>query len=176
MIKWRKIVQTIFLVMFIALIAAGKSQVWMGLFLLGILLAMFVGPIYCGLMCPINTVTGLIAWILQKLGVKRLGVPGLIKKPVFRYGMLAAFIAVMLLVLVSGKKIPILVVMLILGAVLSIFFHESIWHNYLCPFGTIINAASSFARKFLNIEPVLMQKMRPLQQSMSGRSSDKSET
>lgn len=155
MSKWRKAVQALFLVVFIALIAAGNNQVWLGLFLLGVLLAMFVGRIYCGWICPINTVIELIIRITKEVGIKRLGVPEVIKKPVFRYGMLAAFIAVMFLVLVSGKKIPVFALLLLLGMGLSIFYHEGLWHRYLCPYGTILTAASSLTKHSLKIDPEL---------------------
>ncbi len=152
--KWRRITQATFLVLFVVVVVAGRSQVWMALFLGSVLLALFFGRLYCGWVCPINTVTELITRMTRKLGVKRLAVPEFIKKPVFRYGMLAAFIATMAFVLIGGKKLPVLAVLLVLGAVVSLIFQESIWHRYLCPYGTILNAASTLSRYYLKIDGV----------------------
>lgn len=148
----RRVTQAAFLILFAALIAAGKSQIWMGLFLLSVVLAVFIGRIYCGWLCPINTVIELIVRVERMLGVQRLEVPEFIKKPVFRYLFLAVFIATMAFVLVSGKKLPVLIILLLFGAVLSMIFHESIWHRYLCPYGTILNATGSRSRRELQID------------------------
>jgi len=60
----------------VLLIAKGRMQLWMAVFLVGLIGATFFGRFYCGFVCPINTVTEGIDWLYQKRGIKRKEVPG----------------------------------------------------------------------------------------------------
>src|SRR5690554_3010299 len=86
------VTQLIALFLFIALLITGRIQVWMGIFLGSVVLTLFFGRIYCGWICPINTVMKLVTGIKARFKFRSFAVPKLLKKPVFRYGMLAAFL------------------------------------------------------------------------------------
>ena len=58
--KLNIITQLIALILFIVLLITGRIQVWMGIFLVSAVLALFFGRIYCGWICPINTVMRLV--------------------------------------------------------------------------------------------------------------------
>lgn len=135
--------QIIFLVLFTVLVATGKMQLWMAVFVLGVLLSIFLGRLYCGWACPINTVMIAVSWVKKKLKIKSFNTPKLFKKQWIRYVVLGLFVASFAFVMVSGKKLPVLPGLLAIGVLLTFFFPEEFWHRYLCPYGTILSLVSS---------------------------------
>jgi len=77
--------QAVFVVVFFVLTAAGKIQLWMGVFFLSVILTVLFGQFYCGWICPINTLMNLVTRIKRGLHIKSLSVPGFVKKLVYRY-------------------------------------------------------------------------------------------
>jgi len=151
--KLNIITQLIALILFIVLLITGRIQVWMGIFLVSAVLALFFGRIYCGWICPINTVMRLVTRIKTRFKLKNFAVPEPLKKPVFRYGMLAAFLLTFLLTMVRGKKLPVLPILFAAGVLLTVFFPEVLWHRYLCPYGTILSLPGAKAKRQLRIDP-----------------------
>ena len=147
----RVILQTLFLILFFLLVFVGRVQVWMGIFLLSAILTLFLGRFYCGWICPINTVMNVVAKIKSKLHLKSLPVPGFVKKPFYRYGMLTAFILAFIFVMASGKKLPVLPGLLAIGAFLTVFYPENLWHRYLCPYGTILHMAGKLSKHYYRV-------------------------
>lgn len=141
----QKIIQVIFLLLFIFLLYMGRIRIWMIIFITGVVLAVLWGRFYCGWICPINTVTQAITGIKKKLGIKDISTPAFIKNPFFRYIVLALFIGIFIFIKVSGKQFPVLPALFLIGLVLSIIFSEKLWHRYLCPYGTILNLVSGKA-------------------------------
>ncbi|MDW7669922.1 MAG: 4Fe-4S binding protein, partial [Bacillota bacterium] len=137
----KKTLQIIFLAAFVFIMVIGRVQLWLGIFLISLLLAPFLGRIYCGNICPINTLTEATQKISKK---NKLKVPNWIKHPTVRYIALGLLVAVMVLTLRSGKKLPILPLLTGVGILLSLIFEEALWHRYLCPYGTL---QSIFAKK-----------------------------
>src|SRR5690606_25073131 len=127
------------LISFILLLLTGRIQAWTGILLVSAVLALFFGRIHCGWICPINTVMRLVTRIKTRFKLKNFAVPEPLKKPVFRYGMLAAFLLTFLLTMVRGKKLPVLPILFAAGVLLTVFFPEVLWHRYLCPYGTILS-------------------------------------
>lgn len=154
--KARKIIQTIvqilFLAAFITLIVIGKIQLWIGVFGLGVLLSIFVGRLYCGWACPINTVMLPITWLKKKLRIKSFKIPKFFKKPWLRYVFLALFLGVLIFTMVKGKRLPVLPIMFGLGIFLTLFFPPEFWHKYLCPYGTILSITSRKSMVSMQIE------------------------
>lgn len=148
----QRTIQIIFLVLFIILIILGKTQLWMALFVLGILASFLFGRIYCGFACSINTLLIGVAWIKRKLHIKNLKIPDAMKRPLFRYAMLGLFLATFVIVMVSGKKLPVLPILFMSGIFLTFFFHEELWHRYLCPYGSILRFPASKARYSMRID------------------------
>ena len=135
--KLQIVTQLTALALFITLLVTGRIQVWMGIFLASVVLTLFFGRIYCGWICPNNTVMKLVTGIKARFKLKSFAVPELLKKPAFRYGMLAAFLLAFILTMVSGKRLPVLPILFAAGVLLTVFFPEVLWHRYLCPYGTI---------------------------------------
>lgn len=143
--------QIVFLILFGILLFSGKVQLWMGVFLSSVILALFFGRFYCGWLCPINTVMKLLTALKNKLSLKSLMPPSFLTKPPIKYGVLLLFILTFIVVMVTGKKLPILPVLFICGVILTLFFSESLWHRYLCPYGTILTLTGSKTKLFLKI-------------------------
>jgi polyferredoxin len=145
-LNFRKLIQFSFLVAFAILLVFNKATMWMIIFLTGIIAAFFFGRFYCGWICPINTLMEITGWVSKKLNFQQKNVLGWIKKSFVRYGLLGVFIGLMLFTIVSGKKMPILVIMIGAGTVITLFFKPSLWHRYLCPYGTILSVPGLLAK------------------------------
>lgn len=150
----RRLPQVLFLTLFVVLIVTGKVQLWIALFGLSIIAAFFVGRVYCGWICPINTVMKPVSWLKKKLGVRSFATPAWLKHQAVRYGALGLFLALFVFTMVSGKRLPVLPALLVLGVFLTIFFEEAFWHRYLCPYGTILKWPASLSRRGVRIDPV----------------------
>jgi polyferredoxin len=57
--------------------------------------------------------------------------------------------------LVSGRKLPVLLALLVVGSALTLFFPEELWHRYLCPYGLILSFPSSKAKHAMTVNSVL---------------------
>jgi len=134
--------QLLFLVAFIVLVIAGKIQLWMAIFAVGLIVAIFFSRLYCGWVCPINTLMRGISWFKRKLHIKSFRIPAFLKKPAIRYIVFGLFIAMFVFTMISGRKLPVLPGLLIIGVILTLFFPEELWHRYLCPYGTLFHLVS----------------------------------
>lgn len=148
----QRIVQILFLALFIFLIIAGKVQIWMGLFLLGILASFLLGRIYCGWLCSINTVMTGVTWIKKKLHIKSLKIPVFLTKAWVRYTALGLFAVAFIVTMITGKKLPVLPVLFALGVLLTFLFPEELWHRYLCPYGTLLHLPAKTAKFHMTID------------------------
>ena len=150
--KSRRSVQLIFLAAFVLLMVKGRIQLWMAVFLIGLIGAAFFGRFYCGYVCPINTLTEGIDWLYQKMGIKRKEVPGWVKSKAVRFGILLLFLATMVITLRTGKKLPVLPVLTALGVIISLVYVPSLWHRYLCPYGTLLNMTGSLSKYYWRVD------------------------
>lgn len=141
----KQILQVLFLFLFIVLVFTGKIQVWILVLLSSLFAAIVFGRLYCGWICPINTVIEWIGRLYKYFGIKQRTVPSWMKKPFIRYSMLLIFLSVFIVVLTTGKKLPV-PVLFITGILLSLFFVPQLWHRYLCPFGTLLSFTGVLAR------------------------------
>ncbi len=135
--------QVLFLGMFAFLLFAGRLQLWFGIFAIGIVLSPLLGRVYCGWMCPMNTLFKPISRLYAAAGWKRLRMPRFITAhPLIRIVPLAAFIAGMIAMRKAGISVPILAFMTLAAVFLTLFFEEAFWHNAVCPFGTLLSVSS----------------------------------
>jgi len=144
--KLKLIVHLIFLALFAVLVATGQVQVWVGIFLLGIIASFFLGRLYCGWLCPINTIMNAVTAIKKKLGIKKQRVPQALASPCIKYLVLFLFIAAFTFSMITGRAIPALPALFAAGVVLTIFFPEELWHRYLCPYGAILSLPAGKAK------------------------------
>ncbi len=135
-------VQLLFLTLFIILIATGRVQVWVGIFLIGLVGSLFLGRFYCGWFCPINTVMNGVTWIKETLGIKKQRTPVALTRPWVRYTVLVLFFSLFAFSMITGRAIPALPALFAVGIVVTVFFPEETWHHFLCPYSTILSLPS----------------------------------
>ena len=145
-------IQILFLALFVVLSVMGKIQIWMGIFVLSALASLVFSRIYCGWICPINTVLKPITWIKDTLHIKSFKIPNFLKKTWVRIFMLLLFLGVLGFTIKTGKKLPVLPISVALGFTLTLFFPEELWHRYLCPYGTILSLSSRKAAFKMEID------------------------
>lgn len=151
-VKTRKIVQIFFLALFLFLILTGRVEMWMALFLLGILASFIFGRFYCGWICSINTVMGWVTGFKKKHGIKNRELPEFVKKPITRWLILGLFFAAFVFTVRTGKKLPVLPVLFLSSVLLTFFFHEELWHRFLCPYGSILSLSGKLSNKGMIID------------------------
>ncbi len=66
------IVEIIFLALFFFLLKNKDLQRWFLIFEIGLLGTLFLGRVYCGWVCPMETLFRPINWLYSKLRLKRL--------------------------------------------------------------------------------------------------------
>lgn len=135
MIKIRYAVRVLSLAAFIALTLTGKVQLWMALFLAGAAASTFSGRWYCGWVCPMNTVMKL-AGKRSKNGFfgKKASLPAWV-----RLLPLAAFVLLFIGVKRFGLQANPLVILTALSLPFALLAGERLWHDRICPFGTIFS-------------------------------------
>jgi ferredoxin-type protein NapH len=148
----RIVLEVFALLLVIFLTANHKLQTWLLLFALGIIVSLFAGRLFCGWICPMNTVFRAINFIYAKLKIKRLAPPRFLKNNIIRYGFLAFFAISMIAVKVSGVHVNMLLYIILFSVILTLFINEEFWHRYICPFGTILQLTSRKSRFGLHID------------------------
>jgi polyferredoxin len=148
----QRIIQVAFLGLFLFLVSTGNVRLWMGLFLGSVLVSFLFGRIYCGWVCPINTVLGPLTALKRALHIKEIPIPRMLAKPWTRILFLLLFLAAFGFTAKTGKKLPVLPVLAVLGIATTILFPESFWHRYLCPYGSILSVSSKSARIGMKID------------------------
>jgi len=143
----------VFLSLFIILVSTGQFQLWLIVYICGVLASPILGRVYCGFACPMHTIMRPVEKISRKLGVQRQSLPQWLENPNLRYVMLVATVATMVLGRrVMGKEIPILFVLFVLSVVLTFFMKASLWHNNLCPYSLLLGFGGRFARYSRTVE------------------------
>lgn len=147
----QRLIQIIFLALFIILFLKGKVQAWAVILLLGITASFIFGRFYCGWACSINTVLVGVTWIKKKLNIKNASIPEFFLKPWVRYMPLSLFIAAFLFTAATGKKLPVLPLLFVIGVLITLIYPEEFWHRYLCPFGMMLSLSSLRAKHGMQI-------------------------
>lgn len=139
--KW--IIRLAFLLLFIVLMVLKLPQIWLAIYMLGVIITPFFGRLYCAYVCPMATVMDPVDRVSKHLGLQR---P---KERTKRssYVVPIIMLVVSLALMIAGKRlfskqIPILPIMLALSAVMTLFFPAHFWHNVFCPFSVALRLAS----------------------------------
>jgi len=162
-------IRVLFLLIFIFLIAIGKPIIWLGIYAVSLLLAPFFGRIYCGYICPMNTLMIPTEKISKKLNIQISSKPKFLKNGWFTW--VALFLSLILMLL--GKKllsvnIPILPIWAVIAIIVTLRYKPEVFHNLICPFGTLqkIFARISLFGRRINKECIgcgMCQKVCPSQ-------------
>lgn len=145
------VVEVIMLALFIVLFISKRIQLWMILFGGSVLLTTLFGRFYCGWICPIRTVQRPLTWLKKKLHLPSRPGPSFLRSTAVRWGVLAVFVLLLIMVQVRGRQLPVLPALLVLGLLTALIFSESLWHRWLCPYGTILSLPARLSRRHLTI-------------------------
>lgn len=131
-------IQLAFLGIFLFLLVKGKVMLWLALYGISLVLALFVGRVYCGYMCPMNTVMGPAEWLGKKIGINKGKMPGFLKSENFTWIFLVLTIATMLFSKrILKRDIPILLIWMGISVLVTLVYKPDFFHNLLCPFASL---------------------------------------
>jgi len=128
----RIVVQLFFLVLFFILVFSKKAQMWMPIFAFGFIASLRFSRFYCGWICQMGTLFRGLNWVKKKLKLHQFHPPKSFENPVVRWIFLSLTVATMVVLQIAGLRSDILVYITILSVVVTLFFHESFWHNVIC--------------------------------------------
>lgn len=149
----RTISEVAFVLIFLGLFVSGRLQLWLLVYVVGLVVAWFGGRWYCGWACPINTLFRGIDWVYDRAGVQRREPPSWLTHDWVRWGSLLSFVGFLVGSKLTGVQVPVLVLVTIFGVVVSLVFVESTFHRHLCPFGALLSLAGSAQRFGLEVDP-----------------------
>lgn len=140
------IIRILFFALFVFLILNGKMTLWFALYGGSLVLALLFGRIYCGYVCPMNTLMIPTEWLAKKMNWQRDKTPKILASGKFVWLSLIGSIGIMLL----GKRvlkinIPILLIWLALSVIITLRYKPAVFHNLICPFGIFQKFFGKFA-------------------------------
>ncbi|MGI6161737.1 MAG: 4Fe-4S binding protein [Christensenellales bacterium] len=142
------IIRILFLSLFAFLMAQGKMVLWLALFGVSLLAALVFGRIYCGYVCPMNTLMIPANWIAKKLNIQTQKTPKWLGNGYFGWVALALSLVVMLLLQRLFKiNLPILLIWLAIAILVTLRYRPAVFHNLICPFGAPQKLFGRFARR-----------------------------
>jgi len=148
----RIVIELAALALVVILTKNNKLQMWFIIFLAGVLVSLFAGRLFCGWVCPMNTIFRFIDFIYGKLKINRFNAPAILKNNTVRIAFLLLFIASMVFVKMTGIHLNLLLYIILFSVLITLFINEEFWHRYLCPFGTILSFTSRKSGKSLKID------------------------
>jgi len=131
------LVRIIFLVVFVLLLINGKLLLWLALFTLSLILAVFFGRIYCGYMCPINTVMMPLSKIVKKRGQPKDAPKWLVSGKTAWVSLAVSVLIYILTRQLLHKSVPVLLIWLIIAVAVTLRYKPYVFHNKICPFGVL---------------------------------------
>lgn len=130
------------LAVFILLLKNSKLQMWLAIFVIGVVGSLFAGRFYCGWICQMHTIFRPINTLYTKLKIKRLKTPQFMQSSEIRILFVILFIVSMILTKVLNLKVNILLFITLFSILIILVFEEEFWHKKICPFGTIFSFTS----------------------------------
>lgn len=145
--KWiATISRVLFLGLFLYLVINGNMMIWLALFALSLVVAIFFGRLYCGYVCPMNTVMIPVEWISKKLKWQNSTAPKWLEKGILPW----VFLGVSIVAMILSKKmlhieLPLLLIWLAISVLVTLRYKPYIFHNLICPFGVLQKTFGKFA-------------------------------
>ena len=142
------IIRILFLALFLFLLVNGKVTLWLALFALSLIAALIFGRVYCGYICPMNTLMIPLEWLSNKLKLQTRNSPKWLGNGYFAWIALILSVASMLL----SKRLlhinlPILPFWLVVAVLVTLRYKPVVFHNLICPFGALQKTFGRFARR-----------------------------
>jgi len=141
------IIRILFLALFIFLLANGKVALWLALFGASLVVALIFGRIYCGYVCPMNTLMIPTEWLSKKLKLQTPNTPKWLKSGYLTWITLLISIVMMLLFQrLLHIDLPILPFWLVVSILITLRYKPEVFHNLICPFGALQRTLGRFSR------------------------------
>ena len=140
------IIRIIFLALFLFLLANGKVMLWLALFGVSLVLALVFGRLYCGYVCPMNTLMLPAEWLSKKLKLQKPNTPKLLKNGYLTW--INLFVSIVLMLLSKRLlhiNLPILPFWLLVSVLITLRYKPEVFHNLICPFGALQRVFGRFA-------------------------------
>lgn len=135
-----------FLVAFIILLATANLKVWLLLFVASLLVALFFGRIYCGYICPMNTVMIPTEKLSKKMKWQVTTTPKWLLNGWLGWVLFIISVGIFILTRkVLNKEMPIMIFTLALAVLVTLRYKPEVYHNLICPHGTLQRAFGRFA-------------------------------
>lgn len=124
------IIRVLFLGLFVFLLAKGKVMLWLVLFGVSLIAALVFGRVYCGYVCPMNTLMIPTEWISKKLKLQTDKTPKWLKNGYFTWVTLIISIALVLLSKrVLKVNVPFMPFFLILSVLVTLRYKPEVFHT-----------------------------------------------
>ena len=144
--RFRLFVQILFLAVFGWIVFKKATNIWLILFMASLIESLLFGRIFCGWICPMNTLMRPAAWISVKLGIQKKGLPSWLQSRKWAAFILGLMVALIVISKKSGIQFPFLVFFLLLSVLVTLRFEPRLWHNHICPFGVLQSLTGRFAK------------------------------
>lgn len=141
----KSVVQVVALLLFIVLFFTQRSRFWLIILIAGFVSSLLFGRVYCGWICPVTTINGLIESLFRRLRIKKLAAPKRLQNRLAGRIIFTLFLCVFILSLILRVRPQIFTIISLLGVLASTVFTSSVWCSYLCPWGTILKITSRFS-------------------------------
>jgi len=141
------LIRLLFLVVFFILVTNGKMMLWLGIFVASLLAALVFGRVYCGYICPMNTLMIPTEWISKKLKTQLGNTPNWLKSGKFPW--ITLLLSIILMIVsknILHKDLPFLLIWLGIAVVITLRYKPEVFHNLICPFGGLQRIFGRFAR------------------------------
>lgn len=144
----KNLIRWLFFGLFLFLVLNGKMVIWLAIFGVSMVLSLFWGRIYCGYVCPMNTVMIPAEKLSIKLKLQTKKVPGIFKTSWLPWVVLILMVAITAIFKkLMSKDLPMLMALLILSVVFTLRYKQYVFHNHICPFGVLQKWAGKNAKK-----------------------------
>ena len=121
-------------------------MLWLALYTVSLLVALLFGRVYCGYVCPMNTLMIPTEWLSKKLKLQADKSPKWLSSGKFAWFALVGSVVIMLLAQkLLQKNIPILLIWLAVSVLISLRYKPAVFHNLICPFGPLQKVFGRFA-------------------------------
>ncbi|OIJ17173.1 hypothetical protein BKP37_01160 [Anaerobacillus alkalilacustris] len=147
-------VRIVFLALFVYLFITGKVMLWLSLFATTLIVGFFFGRIYCGYVCPMNTLMIPTEWLSKKLKLQTKKTPKWLNSGKFAWIVLFISISTMIIFnIVLNKNLPVLLILLIISVFITLRYKLEVFHNKICPYGILQKHTGRFARLSRRVQP-----------------------
>ena len=140
------LLRVLFLALFFFLAANGRVVLWLVLFGVSLVAALVFGRVYCGYVCPMNTLMLPVEWLSKKLRLQSARQPKWLKNGYFTWvALIASIVLMMLAKRLLEVSLPVLPFWLVVSVLVTLRYRPEVFHNLICPFGALQGVFGRFA-------------------------------